>query len=330
MLEPSEQAVNETTSKREEIRLASLEWRKQASDALFAHGYHHQSDELRFCSDPRTMSSLIVCSEDEKHFSKAVVKSCHLRYCPICAHARAAELVRDYEPVVLDALASTPESHTLKHITLTTPYPLTDPDMRNLYRKIWKAVVVCLENTFGVKVRYWKEAGLGFVGGAEFGESGNKLHVHLAGLCPWIDLEKLSESWSLATGGDCRIVWVRAIDDAAAGLSEVLKYATKMTELPPRLVPVLHAILAGTRRIRAFGMFAWKISKKQHSEAVCPICGAPLKEHFLLNLKLGNNFATGDEGLNPENPVVKAIPPPEPIQIPLIVVEERPYLKYIL
>lgn len=308
-----------TENQREELRLASLSWRRQAASYLAAAGYGKQAATLEFCSDPQTMSSVIVCSQDESHYSKAVVQSCHLRYCPVCSHARSAELVRNYEPIVLDALTASPDSYRLKHVVLTTPYPLTAKWIGVVYRKIWKQVVATLEDVWGVKARYWKDHDLGIIGSSEFGDDGLKLHIHMLVLSPWIDREKLSRAWSSHTSGQCKIVFVRACNDVSRGLTETLKYATKLTELPPSLVPKLHEVLKGTRRVRAFGVFAWKLAKVQRAPAVCPTCGAALQEKHLqlLNLRLGNNFASPQTPEGTKNPVLKAIPPPEQLKLDL-------------
>lgn len=271
---------------------------------------------LDSCSEFHTHA--LTCEADQAHYSEPILHSCKKRYCPICAHQRAAELLTDYTPIVTDALVASPVRFKLRHITLTTPWALTDDHIFEKYRAVWKMVYLCMEQCFGKKARYWKESMLGFIGGAEFGGEGLKLHVHLLVLSPWIDHELLTEAWKIATNGECYITHIRLVDDVKEGVQEVLKYATKISELPPGLVPRLALVLARSRRVRAAGVFTCKLQKIQRERPCCPVCGGQTVIKSLLDLKQGNNFASPRDAWKQNVPVIAPHPPPEMLRMPFL------------
>jgi len=299
---------------RETTRLASKLWRDQASDALMFAGLNRQSNDLNSCSDPARAWSQLVCTLDAAHYAQAIVPSCKLAYCPMCASARSAELLQQYSHIVRDALNASPDNYELRHITLTTPYELTHSQIDKLAATIWGRAVYCLETLWGLRQRHWELFDFGVLGGWEFGEDGHKLHIHLLVLCPWVDARRLTDCWEEATQGICKITKVKKVRGIESGVSEVTKYATKLTTMPPQLVPILHRVISGKRRIRAYGAFSGQIESVSSEPFVCPVCGSELSILPLLNLRLGNNFVEPNAHNNEKQPKTEPRPPPAHIQ----------------
>ena len=309
--------VKTAETSREDIRLSSLEWRKKAADRLFYAGLARQSNDLISCSDPARAWQVLTCPDDSSHFEQIIVPSCKLSYCPICAHARSAELARNYTPVVQDALNASPDNYELRHVVLTTPYALTHSKIDKLTKTIWSKVVYCFETLWGLRQKHWKLFDFGLMGGWEFGEDGHKLHWHGMALCPFIDIERLKDCRKEANGGTCQVVYVRRVNGVEKGVKEVTKYATKLTALPPHLVPALHHVLSSKRRIRAYGAFSWKIVKQAAQPYCCPTCGHALTLLPLLHSKLGNNFSTPSGDNTGKVPQTTTRPPPHEHLVPL-------------
>lgn len=304
----------ETT--REEIRISSQRWRNTAALHLIEADLVRQANDLMDCSDPQRSWQEKVCAADPQHYRAVIVPSCKLPYCPMCARARAAEVARDYEPIVQDALNASPDDYELRHIVLTTPYHVMHKDMDRIAGDIWNKTIYCLEMLFGLRQRHWSLFDFGLLGGYEYGEGSHLLHIHLLVLCPWVDKIRLSECWDTATGGRCQIVKVRRVNSVTEGVKEVTKYATKLTELPPQFVPTLHKVLSRKRRIRAFGAFAGHLEKNEAHEMTCPVCTGELILVPLLNLKPGNNFAEGNASDDKKVPQTAPIPPPGQLEFP--------------
>lgn len=280
---------------------------------MFA-GLNRQSNDLSCCSDPARAWSQLVCTLDAAHYAQAIVPSCKLAYCPMCASARSAELLQQYSHIVRDALNASPDDYRLRHITLTTPYEITHSQMDKLAATIWGRAIWCLETVWGLRQRHWELFDFGVLGGWEFGGKGHKLHIHLLVLSPWIDSFKLSECWEEATQGNCKIVDISKVRSIEDGVSEVTKYATKLTTMPPQLVPTLHRVISGKRRIRAYGAFSGQLKTVSTEPFVCPVCSGELVILPLLNLRLGNNFAEVGADNPAKSSKTAARPPPAHIQ----------------
>lgn len=308
--------ASEAETRREEIRLVSSTWRREAAARLFAAGLFKQADDLASCSDPERAWQALACPDDQTHFYEPVVPSCKLPYCPMCAHARAAEIASEYAPVVQDALNASPDDYELRHVVLTTPYSIHHSHIDKLTRTIWQKMIYCLETLWGLRQRHWKDFDFGVLGGWEFGEDSHLLHGHLMVLSPWIDIHRLKDCWEESTGGTCQVVYVRRVNGVENGVKEVTKYATKLTAMPPALIPALHRILAQKRRIRAYGAFYAKLEKQVTEPQTCPTCGKLLVLLPLLHLKHGNNFATAPGDNTATTPQTATRPPP--IQLELI------------
>lgn len=307
--------LTEAETRREEIRLASSDWRRQAAAYLFDAGLFRQSDDLVSCSDPERAWQALVCPDDLEHYQQVVVPSCKLPYCPICAHARAAEMAAEYTPVVQDALNASPDDYELRHVTLTTPYSINHSQIDKLTRTIWQKTIFCLETLWGLRQRHWADFDFGVLGGWEFGEDGHKLHIHLMVLSPWIDKQRLNDCWEEATNGICKVTDVRLVKGVEKGVKEVTKYATKLTAMPPKLIPALHRVLSQKRRIRSYGAFYAKLEKQVSEPQTCPTCGTVLCLVPLLHLKHGNNFAEASGDNTDKTPQTATRPPPEQLEL---------------
>jgi len=277
-------------------------------------GLNSQSHELDCCSDPARAWQQLVCTLDAAHYAQPIVPSCKLAYCPMCASARSAELKQQYSHIVHDALGASPDNYELRHITLTTPYEITHSQIDKLAATIWGRAVWCLETVWGLRQRHWATFDFGVLGGWEFGGIGHKLHLHLLVLSPWIGQAKLVDCWEEATNGICKVAWIRKVNGVENGVAEVTKYATKLTELPPQLVPTLHRVLSGKRRIRAYGAFSGHLETVTTEPFVCPCCGSDLLILPLLNLRLGNNFAEVGTDNPAKSSKTAPRPPPDHIQ----------------
>lgn len=280
---------------------------------MFA-GLSVQANDLNSCSDPARAWSEKVCAADADHYRQPIVPSCRLAYCPMCASARSAELKQQYSHIVRDALNASPDNYELRHITLTTPYELTHSKMDTLAASIWGRAVWCLETLWGLRQRHWELFDFGVLGGWEFGEDGHKLHIHLLVLSPWIDKERLNDCWAEATQNICQITWVKKVNGVDNGVAEVTKYATKLTTMPPQLIPTLHKVLSRKRRIRAYGAFSGQLESVSSEPFTCPVCSGELVILPLLNLRLGNNFAEVGADNPAKSSKTAARPPPEHIQ----------------
>lgn len=310
-----QQPLTEAETRREEIRLVSSSWRREAAAYLFNAGLYRESDELAFCSDPERAWQALVCPDDHEHYQRVIVPSCGLSYCPMCASARAAEVAAEYTPVVQDALNASPDDYELRHIVLTTPYSIRHSQINKLTRTIWRKMVFCLETAWGLRQRHWKDFDFGVLGGWEFGEDSHLLHGHLMVLSPWIDQQRLADCWEEATGGTCKIVYIRKVKGVEKGVKEVTKYATKLTAMPPALIPALHRVLAGQRRIRAYGAFYARLDKQPDEPQTCPVCDQVLVLLPLLHLIHGNNFAAVLGDNTDLVPQTATRPPPEQLEL---------------
>jgi hypothetical protein len=314
--------------KREQLRLNSERWRNTAGVFMIQSDLVRQAADLMSCSDPARAWQALACPNGHEEAYQPIVPSCKLPYCPVCAHARSAELAREYTPIVQDALNASPDSHKLRHITLTTPYSIEHSQINGLAASSWRKAISTIEAALGIKQRNWKKQDIGVLGGWEFGGKGLKLHVHLLILSPWIDQEILADCWRQATNGVCEIVWIRKVNGVESGVKEVTKYATKLTELPPQLVPALHTILSGKRRIRAYGAFSWKLDAQESRPQTCPVCGELLELSPLLNLRLGNNFAGHNHTEPVTDPQTASIPPPTQHEFPDLVFRRSETYKF--
>jgi len=323
---------------------AQLAWRVEVAAALAAAGYAKEAELFTTCSDPGKIFTVdysadlpagsigvYVCEADPHHHAKAIAPTCKLRICPDCASSHTARLLARYVPELLDLEMSSDNDFSCKHVTLTTPISLDDPDLKEKIAELMKAVPRCFDVATGYDWR--KDSGLLFA--FEFGEEGRKLHFHAIWFGQFIPQPTLSAAWSSVTDGLASVVWIEQLDRSGtdgrtleAACAEVCKYATKLAHRNPdgswRWMPAddvvkLFIALKGSRRVRSYGLlYAIEEPERPH---VCPVCAsamlklAPvewtiwretgwLPDEFkealkppILNLILGNNFS--------------GVPPPE-------------------
>lgn len=143
----------------------------------------------------------------------------------------------------------------------------------------------------------WKQHSMGFLIGAEFGEDGHKLHFHILFWGCWIAGNWLTEEYRRLTNDESKVTKIKRVNDAGKGAKEVLaKYATKLSELPPSLVPTLHTVLKATRRVRSYGVF-FDVPREELPSCSCDVCGAGLQ---IWNTEQFNQFVVDLAGVRAE------------------------------
>lgn len=266
------------------------QWRTEAAAALDASGHHAEALAFKFCGD-ESAGYTFACSADPLHFSRSIPKTCKCRYCSDCESRAQGLRLQKYLPAIDAALKSGPSSYRLRHIVLTTPIPLTAEEARTKYVCYWRYVNQALNRVAWRELNKqnllsaaevkrgrvdYKKHDIGLLIGAEFGEVGHKLHFHVLWWGCWIASEWLTEEYRKVTHDESKVTKIKLVREAAEGAQEVLaKYATKLTELPPVLVPVLRDVLKGTRRVRSYGVFFAAVQDEKESYC-CPECRAAL------------------------------------------------------
>lgn len=258
-----------------------------AAAALEAAGMVRDAAEFRACG---LEFQVDVCTEHVGHQPRIVPHSCHKPYCPECAHREQARRLARYVPVIHDAVAAAPAGYSLKHLVLTTPFDIESPDHEAEFEKgfRWAAQAVremgfqALDSknklTKAEKRRNrvdLAKQGIGYLISAEHGENGHKLHFHVLGVLPYLDKEKVvNPVWERVTGGVCKVVWIKKVDDLESSVKEVTKYITKLSNLEPELVPVLAKVLKGRRRLRSYGTFYNAVKPEKPEPMTCEVCGS--------------------------------------------------------
>lgn len=313
-------------------------WRNAVYEQLVIAGMDSDAERWLSCETyhkipfsgedaPVGTKNIACCSREPLNHPRIAFKStCGLRYCPTCAEQHSARLLARYAPVLTE-LALKSGSRRLRKIMLSTPYSLEDDSTGDHYKKLMSAIPVMFDDLLGTE---WRDHS-GLLVGAEIGENGYKLHFHLLAYCKFIDQKQLATAWNKATDGHAEVVWIAEVSrdksSVEKAIAEQLKYCTKFWKLKhdgsrsmidPHLIPKLAKLLAGTRRIRSYGLF-YKIPEPEPETHYCEVCGSPMvmiwqsdwilfRETCMtwedLNLKLANNFPNGP----PEN---KFNSPPE-------------------
>lgn len=249
------------------------EQRGQVAYELFKGGFDSAAIDFLNCGHPDLIRHWRVCSENPHHYARPVGFSCHLRICPDCARREAARLLKRYLPIARQCFYDATKGYTLKHVVLTTGYTLYDPNIAQHIRDSWKALNQLLVMLWGER---WQKSGRGWIGGFEFGEGGRKLHLHLMVYCEFIDQKKWSQAWQEASGFP--VVWIRAVRGVKKGVKEVLKYATKLTDLSPADTALVHSVIKGIRRVRAGGVFYNAPEPEKLENQLCKVCKSRIND----------------------------------------------------
>lgn len=278
-----------------------LHWRMQVERAYRAAGMDREADRWSTCSDPAHFFTpqpgenlpgesvgVVVCEDDPQHFTKNICPTCDYRTCPDCAHRHGSRLLSRYMPALQQHFENPRKDWQFKHIVLTTPLYLTETGLRDEIKALYGLVRVLFEEL--LKTAYKRPVDISEVGlilAHEFGENGRKLHFHVLYYGPWIYQSALSKQWRRLTGWP--VAWIHGIgpgqehETLESAVVEILKYTTKfwkrdrngnVTFIPPYLIPVLHSVLQGTRRVRSWGLFYG--SQEKQEPATCPDCGGKL------------------------------------------------------
>lgn len=282
--------------------VSKLVWRQQSIRALYAKGFNRVAHEFRNCGCSFFVDT---CTKDLNHSPKAVAIHCGLPVCPDCAARESNRKLKRYLPALQSLLTTNPDypSHFLFKITLTTPYLLYDLNSESLKEK-QRFVVDFFQQYF---YEYFSERkklskseirrqrcdlrkhGIGGICAAEFGEIGKKLHWHVLVYAPFMPQDDVLRVWRAVTGGECKFARLNGIyaresvelkdgGDIIGAVQEIVKYATKFTELSPVDVPVLHAVLKGNRRFKSFGiLYNNENLDDEETEHVCEECHAERK-----------------------------------------------------
>lgn len=276
-------------------------WRNDVSEELDLAGMAEMSERWLSCSEKfctkimpgpsaklaASAEKLFVCTGNHTHAVEVYSQSCDLRICPDCARRHAARLAARFSAKCLDLLHAHHSTYRFRHITFTTPYALSDADIRKKYLAGFKQVENVMDSIMSEKGA-WKEK-QGYFVTAEFGEKGRKLHYHAIHYGQYLPQNELSRLWREQTGSDAYVVDVRQVwyknKTLEESIREVLKYAVKfyskneatgeVSYIPPALIPVLAKTIDKTRRVRAYGVF-YKLPEHVRADHICDTCNAPM------------------------------------------------------
>lgn len=274
------------------------EWRNRAAACLYDAGYEAEALDFLSCAElpyflipsdtpelPGNTTTVWVCDHDNRHEAACYCNTCDGRYCPDCAHRQVARFASRYVPAVL-ACAEKRGHNRLRHIVLTTPLALTDPDCArkltvywNAVGRLWKRLSTCSPQ--------WSTEGT--IEAFEFGEDGHKLHFHIIHYGRYLPQSAICDAWAELTGAEAEITFVRGIgvdDDAtdaaiANEVIETLKYSVKfwskdrsgdITYINPAFMPDLLRVIKGKRRVRSRGCF-YNITAVDKQPLCCAACG---------------------------------------------------------
>lgn len=290
-----------------------VQWRLDVCNALIEAGYGDVAESFESCaSHPKTkvsphnpdlpdgIATIWVCSDNQDHNNVIFSETCDCRICPDCARRQVARLAKRYIPHALHLQKHGSRRYSLRHIVLTTPFELIDDDIEQKFKDTFNAVTVAFNELLPVGWR--KEQGL--LVAAEFGEDGHKLHFHIVHYGQFLEKTKITTAWENATGGECSINWVKSMvgqtdEETENAVIEILKYSVKFWKIDddgtphfidPELMPILHRVLKGTRRIRSYGVF-YGLGEPETDGFCCEQCGSEMvrigKEHWVVYRQTG-------------------------------------------
>lgn len=277
-------------------------WRADVYEALSEAGQDDTAKRWLSCSDhpitkinakpgaklPANAEMVMVCSGNHTHDAEIVTQTCDLRICPDCARRHAARLAARYTPKMLELLHQHHRTYRFRLVTFTLPYSLADDNIKDRYLAGFDQVYRVMDEMLSKKGQDWK-SDQGFTVTAEFGSEGLKLHYHVIHYGQYLEQGELCRRWFTATDGAAQIVDVRALvrkgKPLEEAVQEVFKYAVKFFSkdkdtrevkcIPANLMPVLSSVLAGTRRIRSYGVF-YNVPEPPPGEHTCEACGSAM------------------------------------------------------
>jgi hypothetical protein len=279
-----------------------IRWRLRVADAYRAAGMVAEATLFEECSDPAKFFMLkpgmeipgeainvVACSSDPAHLSKAICPSCQLRTCPDCAHRETARLLARYMPTMQQYFDHPHRPNwRFSKIVFTTAISLFDGDIqeqiKDIYDHIREVLEIALRTHQTGRISF---SDTGTLLSHEFGPNGLKLHVHALFYGPYLRRDELIRLWEKRTGyWNVSISGVGnggRLDDLPDAVAETIKYTAKFWKrtakgeivyVNPEVVPVLHKAIAGSRRVRSWGLF-YNIQEPDE-KAYCPVCEAPL------------------------------------------------------
>lgn len=289
-----------------------IAWRKAVVNEFIEAGFTEVAEQFDSCANfpkiyissrtewlPPEIETIWVCSESPEHNNAVFSNTCDCRVCPDCAARHVARLAKRYIPTALQLSRSNPR-FSLRHIVLTTPYSLESDDIDDKYAFFTSMVVSIFD---AVLNENWRK-NQGLLVAFEFGETGHKLHCHCIHYGQYISQVELSQELKKATNGDASVVWINSLMGLDAKTTEnriieTLKYSVKFWKrdkagnvhyIDPKLMPKLHRLLHGTRRVRSYGLF-YNIDTPDPEPYKCPECGAPMsrcgREHWNIYRETG-------------------------------------------
>lgn len=324
------------------------QWRLDVVEELDRAELYRERNNFEDCGKYFKNFPVLVCDLDISHAPKALPFTCHLRFCPDCAARDVARKLARYIPAFEELAREGRADFSLKKFELTTPYALQEMDSPALRKKAWrwvhktimKLMYTLLEHELTddeKKHRRIKMAdhGLALLVHDEFGEIGKKLHFHIIAYSPYIPKELLTNTWKEVSGGECEITWIKAIpfNEVDVAVSEVVKYVTKFSALPPELIPNLVKCLHRSKRMRTYGTI--RDEEYIKPECTCKVCLATatvitlseyiercnaarvaldqeieaIRRSFLLEFKHGNKTGVSESAAKAG---FVGIPPPKP------------------
>lgn len=264
-------------------------------------GFPAEADRWNECTDPQMFYKLkkteampavgigvIACAVDPEHFNKVICTSCDNRCCPDCAHRHSARFLARYMPVLEQLTANPRRGWKMRRITLTTAISVHSPDVKMQRQSLYKQVRRTFERLLSERKNPVPFKECGMLVSDEFGPKGLKLHFHILYYGPWLTKRVISDIWQAESGFP--VVDIRKVGDdddddltLTAAAAECVKYTTKMWRrdrfgevvyIDPPLIPLIMKILAGTRRVRTWGLFY--NAAEEEPKAHCPTCESEL------------------------------------------------------
>lgn len=280
---------------------ARLVFKRESIRALLADGLGVVGDRLHNCG---CSFFVRVCKAHPDHKPKALAKHCGLPICEECAARESHRKLSRYLPILQGLLTPNPDypDYFLFKLVLTSPFYLHDltslsfKEKQKLVRKFLNAYFYEYFEKKGKlsksEIRRGrcdlKKHGIGGIKSGEFGERGKYLHWHLLMYAPYMPKQDVWRVWHAVTDGECinvDIAGIKARDggklkdggDIIGAVQEIVKYATKFSELPAADVPQLYRVLKGNRRFESFGILHNAFTDTEEKVCQCPECQSELE-----------------------------------------------------